>query len=179
MPKLSLTLALGAAVIAAPAAAQQPTAMAAPAPEHHMMKMSHGLSSLTPLAGEWEGQTLDGKPVHLSYRVVSGGSALLERLQMGTEAEMVTVYAPDGDKVTVTHFCSAGNQPQMTTGPITSDVKELAFTFVRATNLGSATEGHMHNLTLKLTDPTHLTQEWTWQENGQSRTMAFQFTRKS
>ncbi len=37
----------------------------------------------------------------------------------------------------------------------------------------------MHHLTLKLVDPTHLTQEWTWQENGQTHATIFQFARKS
>lgn len=165
------TLAFAVAAVTAPAHAQQA--------EHHPMKSSRGFAQLTPLAGEWEGKSPDGKAMRLSYQVVSGGHALLERLQMGTEPEMVTVYAPDGDRVAVTHYCSAGNQPQMSTAPITTDVKQFAFTFVRASNLGSATEGHMHHLTLKLVDATHLTQEWTWQENGQGRTMAFQFTRKS
>ena len=178
---LFTTIALGAAFGTASLAAQQPTPYAAPAPaaEHHVMKSSKGLALLTPLAGDWEGQTPDGKAIHLSYQVVSGGSAVLERLQMGTEPEMLTVYSPDGDRVAVTHFCSAGNQPQMSTGPVTTDVKQMAFTFVRATNLASSTEGHMHNLTLKFVDPTHITQEWTWSENGQTRTMAFQFTKKS
>ena len=181
-------LAAGAALIAvmaAPAAAQQPAypapqSMSAAAPaEHHMMKPSKGLAQLTALVGDWDGQTPDGKAVHLSYQVVSGGSAVLERLQMGAEPEMLTVYSPDGDRVAVTHFCSAGNQPQMSTGPVTTDVKQLSFMFVRATNLATPGEGHMHNLTIKFVDPTHITQEWTWSENGQTRTMPFQFTKKS
>ncbi len=171
---LSLTtLALAAAGLAAPAAAQQA------APEHHMPKPSRGFAQLTPLAGEWDGKSPDGKTMHVSYQVVSGGNALLERLQMGTEPEMLTVYAPDGDRIAVTHFCSAGNEPQMQTTPIASDVKQFSFDFVHASNLASPTEGHMHHLTLTIPDRDHLTQEWTWQENGQSRTMAFQFTRKS
>jgi len=144
-----------------------------------MMKPSKGFAQLTPLAGEWEGQTPDGKAVGLSYQVVSGGTALLERLHMGGEPEMVTVYTPDGDRLAVTHFCSAGNQPQMQTGPITGDVKQFSFAFVRATNLASPAEGHMHHLTVTLVDPTHLTQEWTWQENGQAHAELFRFARKS
>jgi hypothetical protein len=173
-PRLSLTvLALAAAGLAVPAAAQQAAA------EHHMLKPSRGFAQLAPLAGEWDGKTPDGKSIRVSYQLVSGGNALLERLETSGEPEMVTVYAPDGERVTVTHFCSAGNDPQMQTAPITGDTKQFSFDFVHASNLGSPTAGHMHHLTLTLPDRDHLTQEWTWQENGQSRTMAFQFTRKS
>ncbi len=56
---------------------------------------------------------------------------------------------------------------------------KLSLTALRAANLRSPTEGHMHHLTLKLVDPTHLTQEWTWQENGQTHATIFQFARKS
>ncbi|HYS21283.1 MAG TPA: hypothetical protein VEO73_09385 [Gemmatimonadales bacterium] len=173
-PRLSFTvLALAAAGLAVPAAAQQAAA------EHHMPKPSRGFAQLTPLAGEWEGKSPDGKIIHASYQVVSGGNALLERLQTSGEPEMLTVYAPDGERVAVTHFCSAGNQPQMQTAPITGDTKQFSFDFVHASNLASPTTGHMHHLTLTLADRDHLTQEWTWQESGQSKTMAFQFTRKS
>jgi hypothetical protein len=172
--RLSFTvLALAAAGLAVPAAAQQAAA------EHHRPKPSRGFAQLTPLAGEWEGKSPDGKAIRVSYQVVSGGNALLERLQTIGEPEMVTVYAPDGDRVAVTHFCSAGNDPQMQTAPITGDTKQFSFDFVHASNLASPTAGHMHHLTLTVPDRDHLTQEWTWQENGQSRTMAFQFTRKS
>ena len=172
--KLGLaTLALAAAWLAAPAAAQQP------APDHHAMKPSKGFSQLTPLVGEWEGQTPDGKPVRASYRIVSGGTALLEDLRMGGEPEMVTVYHPDGDRVAVTHFCSSGNQPQMETAPITGDAKQFSFEFVRATNLASPSDGHMHHLTVTLVHKDHFTEEWTWQEGGAGHAALFHFTRKA
>src|SRR6266849_6331502 len=142
-PRLSVTVvALAAAGLAAPAAAQQAAA------EHHMPKPSRGFAQLTPLAGEWEGKSPDGKIIHASYQVVSGGNALLERLQTSGE-------------------------PQMQTAPITGDTKQFSFDFVHASNLASPTTGHMHHLTLTLADRDHLTQEWTWQESGQSKTMAF------
>jgi hypothetical protein len=97
---------------------------------------------------------------------------------MGAEAEMITVYTPDGDRLAMTHFCSSGNQPQMQTGPITGDANPLSFEFVRATNLASPAAGHMHHLTVTLLDPDHLTQEWTWQEGGKAQPQLFRFTRK-
>lgn len=161
---LTVTAFLAYAVHSRPQSAAQP-------------KASVGLEQLKSLAGRWEG-TAEGQPSHLTYEVTSGGHAILERLHTGNEAEMVTVYAADGDRLVVTHYCSAGNQPEMRTGPVTAPAKKFAFTFVRAANLASPQAGHMVGLTLTLVDPDHLTQEWTWREKGKSHTSAFQFTRK-
>jgi hypothetical protein len=144
----------------------------------HAMKPSNGFEQLTPLAGEWEGTTADGRAVRLSYELASGGTALLERQQTGDEPEMITVYTPDGDRLYVTHFCSAGNQPQMRTPPFTGATKQFSFSLVRVTNLAGAGAGHMEHLILTLLDRDHFTQEWTWMENGKSKTETFRFTRK-
>jgi hypothetical protein len=66
----------------------------------------------------------------------------------------------------------------MSTGPITGEVKEFSFSFVRATNLASPEDGHMHHLTLTLQDRSHLTEQWTWMDHGKAHTEAFSFMRK-
>ncbi len=141
-------------------------------------KPTTGFAQLKTLVGQWDGKTESGKPVRASYKLVSGGTALLESLTPADEAEMVTLYSADGDHVAATHYCSTGNQPQMRTPPITGAVREFAFSFVSATNLPSPTAGHMHRLVLILEDNDHLTQKWTWRENGSDKTEVFHFTRK-
>ena len=163
-----VTLTIAMTWLAAPAAAQE-----------HAMQPSKGFEQLKPLIGEWDGQAPDGKAVHASYQLVSGGTALLERLGMGRESEMVTVYTPDGDRLAVTHFCSAGNQPQMRTEPVTGPTNEFSFSFVRATNLASPSAGHMHHLTVALQDHDHFSEAWTWSDHGKNHTDVFHFTRKS
>ena len=143
------------------------------------MKPSPAFEQLKPLVGDWDGQNPAGAPVHVSYQIVSAGTALLERLRPSDEEEMVTVYTPDGGRLAVTHFCSAGNQPQMRTGPVTDQSKQFSFAFVRATNLASPATGHMHHLTVTLQDRDHFAQEWTWRENGKVHSEVFRFTRKS
>lgn len=44
-------------------------------------KAISGFDQLKVLAGDWVGTTSEGKSGHVSYQVVSAGSALLERLQ--------------------------------------------------------------------------------------------------
>ncbi len=164
---------VGCAGFAALAAAQTK-----PAAEH-AMKASKGFEQLKPLVGEWEAQTVQGKSAHAQYQLVSGGTALLERLQIGDEPEMVTVYTPDGDRLAVTHYCSSGNQPQMRTAAVAGEPKQFSFSFVRATNLASPNAGHMDHLTVTMQDHDHFTQEWTWKENGKTHTEVLHFTRKS
>jgi hypothetical protein len=137
-----------------------------------------GFEQLKSLVGEWEGTNQSGTAVHLSYELVSGGSALMERLHPTGESEMITMYSADGGRVALTHYCSAGNQPQMVTSPISGPLQKFTFLFVRATNLTGPGDGHMVGLTLTLTDPDHLTQEWTWLEKGKGQTDLFRFTRK-
>jgi hypothetical protein len=141
-------------------------------------KPASGFEQLKSLVGEWEGTHHSAAAVHLSYELVSNGSALIERLHPTGESEMITMYSADGDRVAVTHYCSAGNQPQMVTLPISGPMQKFTFSFVRATNLKGPGDGHMVGLTLTLIDPDHLTQEWTWLENGKTQTDLFRFTRK-
>lgn len=147
--------------------------------QEHPAAPSKGFEQLKPLVGEWDGTNAGGNSVHASYQLASAGTALVERLQPAGEPEMVTVYTADGDRLAVTHFCSAGNQPQMRTAPITGETKQFSFAFVRATNLADANAGHMDHLTVTVQDRDHFTQEWTWKQNGKSKTEVFHFTRKS
>lgn len=142
-------------------------------------KLAGGFDQLKSLVGEWDGTNADGKSVHVAYQMVSNGTALLERLKTPDESNMVTVYTSDGDRVAVTHFCAIGNQPQMRTPAVTGETKQFSFAFVRATNLASANAGHMDHLVVTLQDKDHFAQEWTWKENGKTKSEVFRFARKS
>lgn len=139
-----------------------------------------GFEKLKSLSGEWSAKTKDGKPVRVSYKVVSDGSALMEMLSMGKgEGDMVTVYHLDGDNLMLTHYCSAHNQPRMKAEAVSGEVKTLDFAFLDATNLVSPEAGHMHRLVVSFQDKDHFTQEWTWREKGKDAfTEAFRFERK-
>ena len=67
----------------------------------------------------------------------------------------------------------------MQTEPITGATRKFTFSFVRATNLASPSAGHMGKLVMTVQDQNHSTQEWTWIQNGKSKTEVFRFTRKS
>ncbi|OLB60511.1 MAG: hypothetical protein AUH96_13055 [Nitrospirae bacterium 13_2_20CM_2_61_4] len=130
------------------------------------------------LVGEWEGTNSAG-PVKVTYTLVAGGSALMERLQSANEPEMITMYSADGDRILITHYCSAGNQPQLKTQMMTGKAEKYTFTLVRVTGMKTQDEGHMVGLVLSFPDKNHLTQEWKYRNNkGKTSANLFQFKRK-
>jgi hypothetical protein len=84
-------------------------------------------AKLKTLAGKWEATTDKGK-VTTTYQLVSGGTALLERMEMGAGHEMITVYYIDGNRLLLTHYCEAGNQPRMRAPSIRRPIR-LTFSF--------------------------------------------------
>ena len=129
---------------------------------------------LKTLVGEWVGK--NGTKV--TYTLVSGGTALLERIQPSSEAEMITMYSADGDKIAVTHYCSEGNQPSMKTESLKGIGNKYSFSLVSVSGLKSPDAGHMTGLVLTLIDKDHLKQEWTYSNKGKTDTEAFEFSRK-
>jgi hypothetical protein len=129
------------------------------------------------LAGNWEGKSKEGKPVSVSYSVVSNGSAVMEHLMPGGEAEMITMYTLDQDRIVVTHYCAMGNQPTMETGSLSGATGKYDFAFVRVAGTKTPDESHMAALSLVIPDKDHLTQAWTFDDHGQTHVETFSFTR--
>ena len=141
-------------------------------------RASAGFDKLKSLAGEWQAILPDGKVHKVVYEIASGGSAVVETLKPPNEPSMMSVYHLDGDKLVMTHYCSAGNQPRMRVVVTGADIKSLNFTFVDATNLSKSSDGHMHSLTITFKDKDHIRHEWTWREGGKDILSVFEFARK-
>ena len=52
---------------------------------------------------------------------------------------MLTLYHRDGNRLVLTHYCMAGNQPRMQAKPFDAGANELAFEFLDATDLTTTT----------------------------------------
>jgi hypothetical protein len=141
-------------------------------------KAAAGFEKLKSLAGQWQAKATDGQTVNISYEIVSGGSALMETLMPANEPSMVTIYHLDGNKLLMTHYCSAGNQPRMHAAVNGGAIKTLDFTFLNATNMAKRSDGHMHHLTLNIQDRDHMMQVWTWRENGKDVQTTYYLQRK-
>src|SRR5450755_1636611 len=132
---------------------------------------------LKTLVGEWDAETAMGK-VHVSYELIAGGTSLVERESGEKMPEMMTVYYLDGDRLLLTHYCMAGNQPRMQARAFNPETGEVEFQFLDATNLTSPAVGHMHSAKIRLADNNHFSDEWEFYENGQKKmTEAAQYTR--
>lgn len=151
--------------------------MAGNAPANPSNDAAAGFARLKALAGEWEA-SIDGKKAHLTYEVIAGGNSVVEHESMANMPEMLTVYYLDGNRILLTHYCGAGNQPRMEARSFDAQTGELQFQFLDITNLASPNAGYMHNATLHLVDNNHLSSEWQFFENGQSKfTEKAQYTR--
>lgn len=137
-----------------------------------------GFDKLKSLAGEWQAILSDGKVHKVLYQIASGGSALVETLMPPDEPSMMSIYHVDGDKLVMTHYCSAGNQPRMRAVVTGTDIKSLNFKFVGATNLAKSSDGHMHGLTITFKDKDQIRHTWTWREGGKEMMSVFEFARK-
>lgn len=143
-------------------------------------KSSHSnaaaFARLKALAGEWEADTKMGK-VHVSYEVIAGGTALVEKETSEKMPAMMTVYHLDGDRLLLTHYCMMGNQPRMQATAYNVESGELEFQFLDATNLPTG-GGHMHNAKLRFVDNDHLAAAWEFYENGAPKmTESAEYTR--
>ncbi len=131
------------------------------------------------LAGDWEGKAVGGNPpAHINYKVVSGGSAVMETIMEGPGAQMITIYHLDGDQLMMTHYCMANNQPRMRSDASSSSPNSINFSFVDVTNLSSPDAGHMVAHSIVWKDSDHVTQHWTWREAGKETDATFELTRK-
>jgi hypothetical protein len=161
MPKFVATcLAIGALV---------GSAMAADTPA------TKAFARLKTLAGNWAG-TSEGSAVNVNYRVTGGGTVLMETQFPGTPSEMVSMYFVDGDKLVLTHYCAARNQPKMKYRP-GPDPRTLTFDFVSGTNM-KLTDTHIHSVTHLLDTYGHLVSVWTsWTGGKAAGTMKFDMRR--
>ena len=134
-------------------------------------------SRLKSLVGEWEASSGMDK-MHLTYTLIAGGTALVERETAEHMPEMLTVYYLDGKRLLLTHYCMAGNQPRMEAGAYNASTGELQFRLLDITSLASPGAGHMRSATFQVVDDRHLSTNWQFYENGQMKTAeSAQFTR--
>ena len=127
--------------------------------------------------GSWEGTGSDGKRIQVSFRDTAGGSALLSEIH-GHGEDMVSMFHMDGpDRLLITHYCTAGNQPRMQSSA-SPDGKTITFDFLDATNLASPEAGHMNRVVFSMLDPNHHTEEWIFADHGKQMKEVFDLRRK-
>jgi glycine cleavage system regulatory protein len=103
----------------------------------------------------------------------------MEIVQPGSSAAMITMFTVDGDRLIATHYCAAGNQPQMLTDAVGDLEKQgLTFSLARVTGMKTPDDWHNTGLTITQQDKQHITQRWTYLYKGKSGTNIFHYARK-
>jgi hypothetical protein len=120
---------------------------------------------LKSLAGSWEGKNAQGTPLQVSFRETSGGSALMSEIHGHGPEDMVSMVHLDGpNRLILTHYCGAGNQPRMVAST-SADGKSITFDFFDGTNIPSPESGHMQRVVITMLDPNHHTEDWTFKDH--------------
>jgi hypothetical protein len=140
--------------------------------EEHMVppQITHSsdFERLKGLVGVWEGNVDMGKgmeTLRVTYELTSAGNAILERFAAGQPHEMITVYYDRGGRLSMTHYCTLGNQPHMElTTPGESTMKFVLSE--KDPNLASLNEMHMHALTITFNNKDSISQTWTLFDKG-------------
>jgi len=142
---------------------------------HAQTDAQKAFAAIKSMPGTWEGKGPDGHPLQVTFKVVSGGSAVMSEI-LGHE-DMVSMIHLDGpNRLLLTHYCGAGNQPRMQ-ATVSPDGKTVTFNFVDATNLASPDAAHMHRMVLTLLDDNHHTEEWTFVDHGKEMKETFDLHR--
>ena len=133
---------------------------------------------LVSLVGEWTGEQ-NGRQIRVTYSLVADGSTLVEEFRSDKGATMMTMFTVDGEHLVATHYCSAHNQPQMVTQPISgAEANPFNFSLDRITGMSSPDDWHNTGLEFQLEDKDHLSQEWTYLDHGKMGTTIFHLARK-
>ena len=127
---------------------------------------------LKKLEGRWEGRSTRGWTEQASIRAIAGGSVLvMQGIGAHPNEEMITVFHMDGDRLLLTHYCVARNQPRLVLSSVEEGGRLITFTFLDGTNLPSRDKGHMDKVVVGLVDDDHFTEQWTWYQGGKEQWM--------
>jgi hypothetical protein len=115
--------------------------------------------ALKGLAGTWTGRVttdprnpeIDGA-IEVTMRVASRGSVLVHEIAPGGVPEPTVIYL-EGDRLTLIHYCEAGNRPRM-----------VAFDFVDIS--GSTSPAYLHDFAFTSITSDHHTEDWTFMLPG-------------
>lgn len=164
-----LTTVLLAALFPFPALPQGEAAQAAtPIPRSEAEKIFERFKAL---AGRWEGRSTKGWTGTSNYSVIARESVVMG-LSEFTDAPgrgMATMIHMDGDRLLLTHYCEARNQPRLVATSVEEDGRVVVFTFLDGTNMRSRETGHMDKAVFQFDEPDRFTSRWTWYQNGQQR----------
>ncbi len=125
------------------------------------------------LAGEWVGKSTKGWTDREIISVIARESAvmIISNFEAHPGETMATMVHLDGDRLMLTHYCVARNQPRLEATSIEDDGRTITFAFRDGTNLPSRDTGHMDKAIFRFVDDAHYSSQWTFYQDGQESWM--------
>jgi hypothetical protein len=163
MRSFLLALCVVALLLCRATSAQSPLAGKEEFPANSDAKTS--FSALKGLAGTWTGQvTTDppnpeiNGPIQVTMRVASRGNVFVHEIAPGGIPEPTVIYVED-DRLTLVHYCEAGNRPRLVAGRST-EPNTVDFRFVEIS--GSKSPAYLERFAFTITDADHHAEDWTF-----------------
>ena len=151
------------------------SAGAAPPADVPAARARAAFEHLRQLAGGWSQASTKGWEGTTRVQVIAGGSAVLMTSHVGphpgADETMATLFYLDGDRLLLTHYCVAGNQPRLVATAISSDSRRIEFDFLDGTNMRSPEAGHMRRAVFTIDSSDRYRSRWTFSQDGQERWM--------
>ncbi len=124
------------------------------------------------LEGQWLGRSTKGWEEVVGFKTIAQGSVVVENsFDAHPNETMMTMFHLDGERLMLTHYCVAKNQPRLEATSFENDGKTITFTFLDATNLPSRDKGHMDKAVFRFADENKFSTQWTWYQNGKESWM--------
>lgn len=124
------------------------------------------------LEGNWKGRSTKGWEEKSSFKIIAQGSVVVgTSFDAHPNETMMTMYHMDGDRLMLTHFCVAKNQPRLVATSFADGGKTITFTFLDGANIPTRDRGHMDKAVYRFIDDNRVTAQWTWYQNGKESWM--------
>jgi hypothetical protein len=124
------------------------------------------------LEGTWKGHSTKGWEESVGFKTIAGGSVVVESsFDAHPDETMMTMVHMDGDRLMLTHYCVAKNQPRLVATSFADDGKTVTFTFLDGANIPARDRGHMDKAVFRFIDDDHVSSQWTWYQNGKEQWM--------
>jgi hypothetical protein len=124
------------------------------------------------LQGKWKGRSTKGWEDKVDFRTIAKESVVVSTsFDAHPNETMLTTIHLDGDRLMLTHYCVAQNQPRLVATAFADGGKTITFTFLDGTGLPTRDRGHMDKVVYRFIDDNHVTTRWTWYQNGKETWM--------
>jgi hypothetical protein len=120
------------------------------------------------LEGRWRGKSTKGWEDTKRVQVIAAGSVIMfTSFEAHPGETMVTMVHRDGDRLLLTHYCVAKNQPRLVATSYDAESGRAVFEYLDG--LASRDKGHMDKVVMTFDSPAHYESQWTWYQNGRER----------